>query len=129
MHLIATTIIGILLLAVAWYYVPEPMRNKVVEFTGRAAQHDPKEVPALAKEEFIPKDPVEKREILIADLQKSIENIKTGTETAKSIAEAEKLLTELASANKEKTITTGVLDRALDLILPAKTQECVPAKK
>ena len=128
MQLIITTIIGILLLAVVWYYVAEPTRNKVVTFTGKAVQYDPKELPALAKEEFLPKDPVEKREILISELKKNIENIKIGTEVPKSIIEAEKLLAELGVANKEKTVTTGVLDRALDLVLPFKAPECVPPK-
>ncbi len=128
MKLIISSIIGILALAVFWYYVPEPTRNKVVTFTGKAVQYDPKEIPALAKNEFLPKNPEEKREVLIAELKKNIENIKAGTEIPKSIIEAEKLLAELAVANKEKTVATGVLNRALDLVLPSKAPECAPPK-
>lgn len=128
MHLIVSTIIGILLLAVAWYYVPEPTRNKVVTFTGKAAEQEPGRITELAKEEFLPKDPVEKREILIGELKKNVESIKTGTDIPKSIIEAEKLLAELELVNKEKPIASNVLNRALDLVLPSKAQECVPTQ-
>lgn len=134
MKLIISTIIGLLALAVIWYYVPEPTRNKVITFTDKALQRDSSEIPAFAREEFLPKDPAEKRELLIGELKKNVEDIKkgllaqAGTELPKSIIESEKLLAELEHANKEKTITTGVLDRALDLVLPSRAKECVPSK-
>jgi hypothetical protein len=134
MKLIFSVVFGILALAVIWYYVPEPTRNKLVNFTGKVIQHDPKELPELAKRGFFPKDPEEKREILIGQIKTNLERIKTGlpaqtgTEVPKSIAEAERLLVELKAANQEKTIATGVLDRALEAILPSKISECTPSK-
>lgn len=123
MKLIISTITGLIVFAVVWYYIPEPTKDKVVNFTGKAVQSDPKELPTLAKEEFLP-NPEEKREILIGELKKNLENIKTGTDLPKSIAESEKLLEELKTLNQEKPISASVFNRALDLILPAKNEQC-----
>jgi len=124
MKLIISTIIGLIVFAIVWYYIPEPTRNKVVNFTGKVVEHDPKEFPQLAKEEFLPKSPTERREAIISQLKSNIEKIKTGSEPA-IILETERLLEELKKANEEKP---SIADKIIDQIFPAREKVCDPPK-
>ena len=126
MKLIVSTIIGLIVFAIVWYYIPEPTRNKVVNFTGKAVELDPKELPQLVKEEFLPKSPAEKRQTIISRLESNIEKIKTGKEpVAVTIPEMEKLLGELKQANEE---TPSITEKILEQILPTKQKVCEPTK-
>ena len=65
MKTIFSLAILISLVAVGWYYIPPPTKNKMVAFVGGALDRESKKFPALIRDQVLPEDPEKKREALL----------------------------------------------------------------
>lgn len=119
------------MLAIVWYYIPLPARDKVVAFIGGALERDSKEFPALIRDRVLPKNPEKEREVLLGELKQKLEEVKTivseevaenasgdtsaNISAADLISQSEEIIKALEEANQEKP---GIADKILEKIFP-----------
>ena len=123
MKTIFSLAILISLVAVGWYYIPPPTKNKMVAFVGGALDRESKKFPALIRDQVLPEDPEKKREALLGELKQKLAEMKTVVSDIDLILQSEKILEALEEANQEKP---GITDKILERIFSSpQKQVCV----
>lgn len=128
--------LGILisLLAVGWYYVPPPTKDKVVAFIGGALERSTQEIPVSFRDQILPKSPEKKREVLLGELKQKLEEVKdlvseesqtpgatpAITSAADLILQGEEIIKALEEANEEKP---GIADKILNKIFSSPEKQ------
>ena len=126
----------------------------MLSFIGAAATRDTGEIKNIFKETVLPKNPEEKREVLIQELKKNLreikevadpgnyisQNPKSSTAINKNTASSQNKIKELISSsenaiekleesNGDKSITEKITERVIEIILPGKEKtKCVLPK-
>ncbi|QQG45727.1 MAG: hypothetical protein HYW89_02305 [Candidatus Sungiibacteriota bacterium] len=148
------TILAILVfIAIGWYSLPADFREKAMAFIGIAGRRDRQEIRQFVEDAILPEDPKERRAVLIGELKKNIEEIKTVTVSSKKInppknqgilsvagqktntvpdeliKKSESIVKELENANFDIPIREKIIERVLEFVLPSKnTDESVVCK-
>lgn len=143
-RLIISSILLITLVGIGWHYTPQRVRERLLGFVGVAARGDADGVKKAIGDLVLPKDPEERRRVLIGELKKNVDELKrraipgveaeTGApvirqseaaegaqaESAEAIiGNTEKLLGELAESNGDKSVGGTIVERIVERILPA----------
>lgn len=142
------TFLVIAALVIGWHYLPDYVRDRAVAFIGIAARGDKQEVKKFVEDVVLPKDPKEKRKVLLEELKKNITELKkrnivsqeiksqtnynTESVTPLKKASADQLIgaaggiiKELEDANGDGTIGQKITERIIDAILPPRKEaEC-----
>ena len=121
--------------------MPQETRENVMAFIGMAVSRDKQGLQKFLGDFILPEDPVKRREVLIGELQKSIQEIKKrqaklsnddpsvssgedpdqmGAETSVSdlLDYSAELLKELQDSNQDKPIGTTVTEKIIDATIP-----------
>lgn len=137
------------MLTAGWSFIPQQAKEKITAFVGIAASRDTGEIKNFIEDVVLPKDPRERREKLLLELEKNISEIKHRAapviskagirETAKEpegavtknraaaslqqlVGASEKIIKELQESNDDKSLGQEAGGRILDIILPPRTE-------
>lgn len=144
------TFLVIIALIIGWRYLPDHIRDKTAAFIGLAARGNKQEVKRFVEDVVLPKDPREKRKVLLEELKKNItelkernnlslgvkpdtnHNIKSAihlkqTSSDQLIGAAGGIIKELEDANGDESIGQKITERIIDAVLPSRKEaaECV----
>lgn len=151
--LLFTTTLTIVAIWAGWGYLPPNVRNKLTAFVGAARNGDMVEVAGEAKRIFkataLPGNPEKRRTVLLTELKKNLEAIKdtpldaseeikpktssrTNTEPGRAssgavVESSKEIIKKLEEANDDTSVTTKIIERVLERILPA--QQCAVEEK
>lgn len=130
--------------AIGWSYLPENIREKTTAFLGTVLRGDKKEIQEFIGDKILPKDPEEKRAVLLETLKEKVLEIKkqTGDKTksgesfentssaqknsqtlAGAIKATEDIIAKLEGINTDASIGGKVVDKITQYILPGKKIE------
>ena len=128
------TILLIFAGGISWTYLPRQARENFMAFIGVAARGNKEELREVLGDVILPKNPEERRGVLITELQKNIQEIKRRQAGAAAAADnrrsqmswpdllesSEKILEELEDVNYDKSIGAKVTDQVLESVFPRK---------
>jgi len=133
-------------LYVGWNYLPPGTQQKTSAFIGGVFKGNLEDVGQFLEEKLKPKNPVETRSNLLGELktklsqlQESAEkkiqfskknssgvaslSVRESEETLQLLQQSDEILKQLEEANKDASVTSSVVDRVLDKILPSDSDE------
>ncbi|MDP3710146.1 MAG: hypothetical protein Q8R29_00270 [bacterium] len=131
---------------IGWSYLPQNVKEKTTAFLGTVLRGDKKEIQEFIGDKILPKDPEEKREVLLGALKENILKIKkqvTGKaggsfENTSSVQkgnsglnssllkETEDIISKLEGISADASIGGKVVDKITQYILPERKIDLTP---